>query len=61
MGFFWTGQGWCVCGWGGRANRPPIPKMSHTYPTMIKLGTVITNLKKNQKIYDSRDTLPEFC
>ena len=68
MGFFGAGHGWCVCvcvwreGWGrGGANRHPIPKISHTYPTMIKLGTVITYLKKIQKIYKSRDTRPEFC
>ena len=33
----------------------------HTYPTMMKLGTVISYLTKIQKIYESRDTPPEFC
>ena len=28
----------------------------HTYPTMMKLGTVIPYLKKISKIYESRDT-----
>ena len=32
-----------------------------THPTMMKLGTVIPYLKKMQKIYESRDTSPEFC
>ena len=32
-----------------------------TYPTMMELGTVIPYLKKIQKIYESRDTPPEFC
>ena len=34
----------------------PIPKIWPTYPTMIKLGTVIPYLKKLQKIYESHDT-----
>ena len=38
-----------------------LPKICHTYPAMIKLDTVIPNLKKIQKIYESRDTQPEFC
>ena len=37
------------------------PKISHTYPTMMKLGTLITYIKKIQKIYKSRDTPLEFC
>ena len=44
---------------GGK--RPPIPKICHTYPTVMKLGTAITYLKKIQKIYESRDTPPDFC
>ena len=47
-------------GWGG-AKRPPLPKICHIYPTMIKLGTVIPYLEKIQKIYESRDTPLEFC
>ena len=43
----------------GGAKRPPLPKICHTYPTMIKLGTVIPYLKKLQKIYESRDTPPD--
>ena len=34
---------------------------SVTYPTMMKLGTVIPYPKKIQKIYESRDTPLEFC
>ena len=45
-------------GWGGR---PTLPKICHTYPTMMKLGTLIPSLKKNQKTYKSRDTSLEFC
>ena len=44
---------------GGK--KAPIPKTCHTYPTMMKLGTVIPYLKKIQKIYESRDTLSDFC
>ena len=47
---------------GGRGlqNRP-LPKFCHTYPTMIKLGTVISYLKKIQKTYKSCDTPNKFC
>ena len=34
---------------------------AHTYPTMVKLGTVIPYLRKIQKMYESRDTSLEFC
>ena len=40
---------------------PSLPKICHTYPTMIKLGTIIPYLKKTQKIYESRDAPPDFC
>ena len=40
---------------------PPLPKICHTYPTTMKLGTVIPYPKKIQKIYESRDTPLEFC
>ena len=43
---------------GGK--RSPFPKICHTYPTMLKLGTVIPYLKKIQKMYKSRGTLLEF-
>ena len=33
----------------------------HTYPTMMKLGTVIPYIRKIQKKYKSRDTSFEFC
>ena len=44
--------------WGAM---PPFPKICHTYPTMMKRGTVIPYLKKIQRIYDSRYTPPDFC
>ena len=44
----------------GAAKRAPHPKICHTYPTMMKLGTVIPYPKKIQKIYESRDTPLEF-
>ena len=43
------------------AKRAPLPKIFHTYPTMMKLGTDIPCSTKIQKIYESRDTHPEFC
>ena len=35
--------------WGGGAKRPPVSKICHTYPTMMKLGTLTTYLNKIQK------------
>ena len=55
MGFFGAADGW-----GGGGGRLPLPKICHTYPTMMKLGTVIPYLKLIQKIYESSDTPPEF-
>ena len=59
MGIFEAGHGW---GGGGGQKKPlPSSKICRIYPTMMKLGTVIPYLKKIQKIYESRDTPPEFC
>ena len=49
------------CSRMGRAFLAPLPKIPHTYPTMMKLGTVIPYLRKIQKMYKSRDTSLEFC
>ena len=43
-------------GSGGGLFWSPLPKIRHTYPTMMKLGTVIPYLRKIQKMYKSRDT-----
>ena len=51
-------------GLGGEQKDPPpapLPKICHTYPKMMKLGTVIPYLKRIQKIYELHDTFPEFC
>ena len=49
-------------GGGGRGNKKaPLPKICNTYPTMMKLGTVIPYPNKIEKIYESHDTLIEFC
>ena len=60
MGYFGAAHG-CEGGGGGVGKQAPFPKICRTYPTMIKLGTVIPYPKKIQKIYDSRDTTLEFC
>ena len=39
----------------------PLPKIRHTYPTMMKLGTIIPYLRKIQKMYHSHDASLEFC
>ena len=36
----------------------PLPKICHTYPTMMKLGTVIPYLKKKKK-YTNHVTHPQ--
>ena len=48
---------------GQRQQKSPHPlfKICHTYPAMMKPDTVIPYLKKIQKIYESRDTILEFC
>ena len=51
MGLFGAAQGWE----GGK--KAPYPKIYHTYPTMMKLGTVIPDLKKTQK-YKNHVTNP---
>ena len=55
MGFFGAAHGW------GGPKRPTLPKICHTYPTMMKLGAVIPYLKRIREIYGSRDTSLEFC
>ena len=44
----------------GRAKKDPLPKNCHTYLTMMKLGTAIPHPKNIKKIYESRDTPPDF-
>ena len=51
-GHFW---GCSRMGEGGKKH-PSLPKICHTYPTMMKLSTVIPYLKKIQKIYKSHET-----
>ena len=41
-------------GWG--CKKVPLPNICHTYPAMMKLGSVILYLKKIHKTYRSRDT-----
>ena len=44
MGIFGAAHGWGVGGGG------LLPKVCHTYPTIMKLGIVIPYLKEIQKI-----------
>ena len=45
---------------GGGGKKPPPPKICRPHPAMMKLGPLISYLKKIQKIYKSRDTPLEF-
>ena len=58
MGFFGTAHGWG--GKGGGYKNALLPKTSHSYPTIMKLSTVISYLKKFQKVFESRDTPLDF-
>ena len=55
MDFFGAAHGW------GEAFCPPLPKIRHTYPTIMKLGTVIPYLRKIRKMYKSCDKFLELC
>ena len=46
----WVFWGLLTDGEGGGVNWPPFPKICHTYPIIMSLGTVIPYLKKIQKI-----------
>ena len=46
---------------GGRGAKRSPPKICHTYPTMMNFDTVISYLKKFQKLYESLDTPLGFC
>ena len=54
MGLFGAAHGW------GMGQKAPLLKICHTYPTMMKLDTVIPYLKEIQKTYRLRDTPLEF-
>ena len=51
MGFFGAAHEW-----GGRKQKSPLPKTYHTYPTMMKLGTVIPFYRKSANFAKSRNT-----
>ena len=46
---------------GGGGQKRPSSLKSDTYPTMMKLGTVIAYLEKIQKTYESSETPSVFC
>ena len=45
---------------GGCQKRPPLSKLYHTYPSMMKLSEVVPYLKKIHNIYKSCDKPHEF-
>ena len=50
-------SGWAFSGLlkdGGSQKGTPLPKICLTYPTVMKLGTVIPYLKKIQRVYEPR-------
>ena len=60
MVVFGTAHGWeggiCVADFREGGLFAPLPKICHTYPTMMKLGTVMMYLKDVEKLYQSHDT-----
>ena len=58
-GLFGVAHGW-EGGGRGRTKSPHLSKICHTYPTLMKIGTVISYLKMIQKTHRSRDTPLEF-
>ena len=57
-GSFWGCSRMGVGGWGGEQKVPPLPKICHTYPIMMKLDILIPYLTKNQKKYIDHVTHP---
>ena len=55
MGLFGAAHIW------GEKKGPPFLKLCRTYPTVMRLGTVIPYLKNIQKILKLCDTTLEFC
>ena len=49
MGLFGAAHGWGTGVGGGGGGKKAVSKICHTYVTILKLGTVIPYLKKNQK------------
>ena len=45
----------------GEGKSPHIPKICHTYPKMMRLGTVLPYLKKIQKIYEHTNHLTNLA
>ena len=60
MGLFGAAHGWRGSGEGGEGAKDPFSKICHTYPTLMKLGTVIPYLKNIKRIHKSRETRLEF-
>ena len=62
-----TYSGWTFCGLRandggtGGVQKGPTPKICHIYPTMMKLGTCIPNLKKTPKMFEWRGIPIGFC
>ena len=52
IGFFGAAHGWG----GERGKKTLLLNICHTYPAMMKLGTVIPYLKEIKKMYESRNT-----
>ena len=45
----------------GSDKKVSLPKISHTYHTMLKLGIFVDLLKKIKKIHKPCDSFPNFC
>ena len=56
IGFFGAAHGWGE----ERGKKTLLLNICHTYPAMMKLGTVIPYLKEIKKMYESRNTSLEL-
>ena len=56
MGRFGAAHGWC-----GESKNVSLSKACHTYPTMLKLVAIMSQLKRIKKTYKPRDTRITFC
>ena len=51
----------CMRSWDGVGQKGPFPKICHTYPQLMKLGSYTLPKENQKKIYELRDANLTFC